>query len=237
MPWSFRVRLSFWGAVDSDNDLNSSLASDRESPGDQIDTATTTTGQQWLGATTVNVMFAVLSQTVTTPTPSRPQNPIPGQKDLPSLVSQARDIIKNATGDCAKLLGRDALSRFDARSGNIQFNGDILVHVEGLDGGVREGRLSDVPPTSAVTVGDQIYLNPSGWAFQSFSNFPKLTEYFGKVGAADQHQYALATILHEFLHTTGRFKPDSVIGLDGKINSKQSEKYQKEVLKKCFTNK
>src|SRR5207244_245656 len=79
-----------------------------------------------------------------------PQNSVPGQKDLQSLISQARDIIKNATGDCAKLLGKDALSRFDAISGNIQFNGDILVHVEGLGGGVREGKLSDVPPTSAV---------------------------------------------------------------------------------------
>ena len=41
-------------------------------------------------------------------------------------------------------------------------------------------------------------------------------------------------VRRHFLHTTGTFKPDSVIGLDGTINSKQSEKYQKEVLKKCF---
>lgn len=135
------------------------------------------------------------------------------------------------------MLGKDALQEFDAIASNIQFNGDVLVNVEGLDSRVREGRLSDVPPTSAVTVGDQIYLNPSGWAFAKFNNFPALNKYFAKVGAADQRQYALATIVHEFLHTTGKFKPDSVIGLDGKINSKQSRKYQKEVLKKCFPNK
>lgn len=38
-------------------------------------------------------------------------------------------------------------------AGNIQFNGDILVHLEGLGGGVREGKVSDVPATDAVTVG------------------------------------------------------------------------------------
>lgn len=102
---------------------------------------------------------------------------------------------------------------------------------------MREGKLSDVPPISAVTVGDQVYLNPNGYAFGKFYNFPALDKYFSKVGAADQHQFAIATIIHEFLHTTGRFKPDSKVGLDGKINSKQSEKYQKEVLKKCFSNK
>jgi hypothetical protein len=165
-----------------------------------------------------------------------PQN-TPGQTDLASLISETRDTIKNASEDCAKLLGSDALQRFNSIAGNIQFNGDILVHVEGLAGGVREGRLSEVPPTSGVTVGDQIYLNPSGWAFAKFYNFPDINKHFADVGATDQHQYALATIIHEFLHTTGKFKADSVVGLDGRINSKQSEKYQKEVLKKCFSKR
>lgn len=164
-----------------------------------------------------------------------PQN-TPGQRDLPSLISDTRNIIENASGECAKLLGKNALRRFDAIASNTEFNGDFPVRVEGLDGGVREGKLSDVPPTSAVTdpSNNRIYLNPNGYAFGKFSNFPALGRYFAKIGAANQREFALATIIHEFLHTTGRFKPDSKIGLNGKIDSKQSEKYQKEVLKKCF---
>lgn len=157
-----------------------------------------------------------------------PQNPIPGQRDLPSLISEARDVIKNATGECAKLLGKDALKRFDAISGNIQFNGDIPVG---------EHKLSDISSMSAKTVDDQIYLNPEGYAFGKFYNFPRLSRLFTEYGAKDQHQFAVATILHEFLHTTGRFKPDSATGPGGLVDSDKSEKYQKEVLKKCFPNK
>jgi hypothetical protein len=157
-------------------------------------------------------------------TMSEPQN----TSELPSLIDQTRNIIKNASGDCAKLLGKDALSRFNAIAGNIQFDGDILVHVEGLGGGVREGRLSDVPGIDAVTdVGSkQIYLNPNGRAFGTYFPRHPLQGTFDKFGVS-QTQYSAAVIIHEFLHTTGRFKADSKIGLDGKIDSKKSEKYQR----------
>lgn len=149
-------------------------------------------------------------------------------------------MIQNATGDCAKLLGQDALSRFDAIAGNIKFNGDLLVHVEGLGGGVREGKLSDVPATDAVTVGNQISLNPQGWSFNTYTRggqaYHPLQSTFQKFGVT-QAQYAAAVIIHEFLHTTGKFKPDSKVGLDGKIDSKKSREYQKKVLEACFSNK
>lgn len=42
-------------------------------------------------------------------------------------------------------------------------------------------------------------------------------------------------VIHEFLHTTGKFKmPDVRFNLDGTVDNSKSEKYTKEVLKKCF---
>ena len=162
-----------------------------------------------------------------------PQNP-------QTVINDARNVIQNASGDCAKLLGPDALSRFDAIAGNIQFNGDMLVHVEGLGGGVQEGKLSDVPATDAVTVGNQIYLNPQGWSFNTYTRggqaYHPLQSTFQKFGVT-QGQYAAAVLLHEFLHRTGKFKPDSRVGLDGKIDSKKSREYQKKVLEACFPKK
>ncbi|SRR5258705_938826 len=118
-----------------------------------------------------------------------------------TVINDARNVIQNASGDCAKLLGPDALSRFDAIAGNIQFNGDMLVHVEGLGGGAQEGKLSDVPATDAVTVGNQIYLNPQGWSFNTYTRggqaYHPLQSTFQKFGVT-QGQYAAAVLLHEF---------------------------------------
>lgn len=57
---------------------------------------------------------------------------------------------------------------------------------------------------------------------------------FKDMGATDQREYAVALLIHEFLHTTGKFKEDVFVDLLGNVNDKKSIDYQKEVLKKCF---
>jgi hypothetical protein len=163
-------------------------------------------------------------------------------KDLSSLIAGARKVIANASGDCAKLLGKDALAKFDAIAGNIQFNGNFPVHVEGLGGDIKDGNLSDVPGIDAVTdvPNKQIYLNPNGRGFNTYTRggqpFHPLQSTFDKFGIT-QTQYAFSVLIHEFLHTTGKFKPDSTIGPDGKIDSSKSREYQEKLLKACFSQK
>lgn len=165
-----------------------------------------------------------------------------GLKDLSGLIAGARDVIANASGDCAKLLGKDALAKFDAIAGNIQFNGNFPVHVEGLGGDIKDGNLSDVPGIDAVTdvPNKQIYLNPNGRGFNTYTRggqpFHPLQSTFDKFGIS-QTQYAFSVLVHEFLHTTGKFKPDSTIGLNGKIDSSKSREYQEKLLKACFSQK
>ncbi|MGH9753094.1 MAG: hypothetical protein ACREA2_09945 [Blastocatellia bacterium] len=166
----------------------------------------------------------------------------PGQQDLPSLISATRDIIKDAKGPCADLLGKDALKKFDEISGNIKFTGKYLVDVKGPDGRLRQDTWDNVPLVFGARDGDQIHLNPGSYGFARLYGKPsgQMLAVFKLLGAADQREMALGTIIHEFLHMTGRFKADSVIELtpEGpKINNADSIKHSKEVIKKCFPKK
>lgn len=163
-------------------------------------------------------------------------------KDLSNLISGARDVIANASGDCAKILGKDALAKFNAIADNIKFDGNVGVRVEGLGGGIKEGTLSDVPEIDALTdvPNKQVYLNPNGRGFNTYTRggqpYHPLQSTFDKFGIT-QEQYAFSVLIHEFLHTTGKFKPDSTIGLNGKIDSSKSREYQERLLKSCFSPK
>jgi hypothetical protein len=163
-------------------------------------------------------------------------------KNLTSLIDDTRKIIESASGDCAKLLGKDALNKFNEAAKNIEFNGDIPIDVEHPFHGLVKGVLSDAPGVSAVTNLEtgQISLNPSGWAFNTYTRggqpYHPLQKDFKKFGVS-QRQYALAVMIHEFLHAIGKFGSDFDVGLDGKINFSKSQDYQKEVLKKCFPKK
>jgi len=50
-----------------------------------------------------------------------------------------------------------------------------------------------------------------------------------------QTEYAVGVLLHEFLHTTGKFKADTKIGEEGKSTVKSE--YQKKVMETCFPKK
>jgi len=166
-------------------------------------------------------------------------------KDLSSLITGARDVIANASDACAKLLGKDALAQFDRISKNIRFEANLLVTtVSPFGDELRDTSWSQAGNISAMTSGEDIYLNPEGWAFikpgtRGGQPFHPLTSYFNKLGVTQQ-QYAFAAIIHEFLHAIGKFKPDATLKSDGaewKAEYGKSVKYQEEVLKKCFSGK
>lgn len=172
----------------------------------------------------------------------QPEQALFDLKDLAALIKAARAIIEHASGDCAKLLGKDALAKFDKVAKDIEFKTDVLVNVEHPFRGVVKDSWENVGFVNAITVGQKIYLNPNGQAFNTLTRGgqpylpPSIRDAASKFGV-NQQQYATALVVHEFLHTTGRFKPDSVAGLDGKIDTKKSQDYQNEVLKKCFSKK
>jgi len=170
----------------------------------------------------------------------------PPKWTVADLTDAAKKVIENAmkspNGECAKLLGKDALEKFAKIVNNIEYNGKISAGRASESG--RELPLEEAPGISARTIGDSIYLNPAGIAFKDHSKIllndagkrflAGLESKFKDSGAADQREYAIAVIIHEFLHTTGKFKEDSFIDENGQPNSKKSEENQKEVLKKCF---
>lgn len=166
--------------------------------------------------------------------------------DIDELVSAARSVIEDAMNDpkgsCAKLLGRDALEAFDEISKDIEFNGKIYIDTLSDSGGSQ--LLENQPTISALTIGKKIYLNPNGYAFKDVSKIvqndagKRLIEGMDKIfedsGASGQSQYAVAVIIHEFLHTTGKFKRDVSVDISGKVNSEKSKDNQRRVLKSCF---
>ncbi|MBK8148891.1 MAG: hypothetical protein IPK58_11945 [Acidobacteria bacterium] len=60
---------------------------------------------------------------------------------------------------------------------------------------------------------------------------------FKDSGAGSKYDYALATVIHEFLHAIGTFKPDVSEDIFGNVDGSDSLENQKEVIKKCFTEK
>jgi hypothetical protein len=158
-----------------------------------------------------------------------------GRYPLKSLVDSARVIIEKATGKCAELLGANALAKFDRISKNIQYNDNLL------------------PSSSAArTTGQYVDLNPRSWVWNSDYRSPlsedkKLSkvqlDYHKRYNKGlkdynevlkdlnvNEYEYALAGIIHEFLHTTCKFDDDVVDGDSG-----QSRRNQKSVIEKCFS--
>jgi len=169
-----------------------------------------------------------------------PQQTVPNTwspEELADLIKEARGVVERAAGKCAELLGKDALSQFDKISKNIEFKGNLQVTIPDRMLGYIVVRLDDTK-ISAYTIGENIYLNPFGEAFNKYANGKvpqELHERFVKMGASGQHEYAVAALIHEFLHATGKFGPDSTTDyLTGRTDSSKSIKNQKEVLKKCF---
>ena len=99
VPWTFSARLDFWDDVDSNNDNTTGLGTDRENPDDQIETATTATGQRWLGAITLNVMFGgrTLIQT-------QQQRQVPETRLNPNQLRSDLELVLNGRKDCADFM-------------------------------------------------------------------------------------------------------------------------------------
>src|SRR5262249_21280054 len=110
------------------------------------------------------------------------------------------------------------------------------------DIGGRNWTLGENPGIDAVTdiPAKQIYLNPEGRAFNAYTKAGQpshpLQSTFDKYGIS-QTQYAFSVLIHEFLHTTGKFKPDATIGPEGELNGSKSREYEERVLKACFPPK
>jgi RHS repeat-associated protein len=162
-----------------------------------------------------------------------PQNPLFTAKEL---VAGARAVIANASGPCAKLLGKNALAKFDKIAGDITFNGDAPIIIDN-GGGPEGGTLGSVGYIDAVTNGQVVSLNPNG---NSFNNVSKggsgvhiLQSLFDKFGVSQQ-QYGFAVVIHEFLHTTGKFGADYKLRPDGSVEASKSQRNQEQVLKDCF---
>jgi hypothetical protein len=88
-----------------------------------------------------------------------------------------------------------------------------------------------------VTNGQTVSLNPNGNTFNNVSKGGSGTHIlqgvFDKFGVT-QRQFAIAVIIHEFLHTTGKFGKDYKLKPDGTIDASKSVRNQEQVLKNCF---
>ena len=62
----------------------------------------------------------------------------------------------------------------------------------------------------------------------------KVEKMFRDSGASNQREFAVALVIHEFLHTTGKLKTDVFVDITGNVDKSRSEKNQEKVLKKCF---
>ena len=146
---------------------------------------------------------------------------------ISELVESAGKVIdeaeKDGKSDCAKLLGEKAAEKFKEIAKNIKY----------------DSKKFDSPLDTAETIGEDIYLNPYGYAFRETNNKPIFSgnsakKLNGKVDKAksqapSEYDFAVATVIHEFLHAIEKFGPDS-----NGFDSKQSQKNQGKVLKACF---
>lgn len=158
---------------------------------------------------------------------------------MKKLLDDAETIIKNASGDCAKLLRKDALARFQKLRAQFRY------------AAFRELGEGTVPLTSAARTHDSanVYLNPIHYVFNPDTralipipkgisrrdreflerqNAPK--EFWAneiKETGVSEYSYAVGAILHEFLHQIGQFKPHEV-------GTRDSTKQQREVVRKCI---
>jgi hypothetical protein len=73
------------------------------------------------------------------------------------------------------------------------------------------------------------------------NNNTKQTKAFEKAfknsGADSRYEYALAAVIHEFLHAIGKFGPDVSEDIFNGVDASKSIKNQKRVIKDCFSNK
>ena len=156
-----------------------------------------------------------------------------GRYGLDDLITAAETVVNNAVGKCKDLLGEHAIAEFSRVKKNIEYDDKNL----------------NVPTTSeARTIGENIYLNPWSMTFNEDYRTPQIEDkrlnkptllgrqQFNKAlreynemlkdFGVSSFDYAVAGIIHEFLHAIGEFGPES--------STNESIKNQKEVLKKCF---
>ena len=171
-----------------------------------------------------------------------PRTQEPKPYPLKDLIDATLKVIENAKGKCAELLGNNALSRFGEISKNIAYDSD--------------GKY--VGSAHGITEGENIYLNPWSYVFNedrrtlypesknmhksikarnnSIRDYQKLVTKF----AITNFEYAIAGLIHEFLHATGVFEQDfrKSLRADGtvEVDASQSIKNQKRVLEACFSS-
>jgi hypothetical protein len=156
---------------------------------------------------------------------------------LEKLLTDAASIIKNAKGDCAKLLGANALARFEELKKRFQYD--------------PSGRNLSTPQSAATTWPDSgnVYLDPWHYVFnpgsRSILEMPRdadkktkeslkarnsIPEFWAneiKKTGVTEYSYAVGAILHEFLHQIGKFTPHTA-------GTRDSVRDQAEVVKKCI---
>jgi hypothetical protein len=167
--------------------------------------------------------------------------------ELPDMIKAARKRIAEAEKNkkdgikdpCADLLGSGALAKFDKL---LEDNNVVFGQHPDFNSGV-----------GATHVGDKIILNADSFTFdpdykisvspgaKAQNEYAKkqteaFNEAFKKSGASSRYDYAVAAIIHEFLHVTGEFGPDVTESIFSK-DSSQSRKNQKQVIEKCFSGK
>lgn len=159
----------------------------------------------------------------------------PNAYKLSDLLIAAEEIVKNATGECAKLLGKGALSEFQKNSKLFEYD--------------KNNRY--VPSTSAARTYDSgsVFLNPWHYVFnpdaRSMVEVPKglskvqrkymegankNREFWAKEikdAGVSEYAYAVGAILHEFLHQTGEFEPHTQ-------GTRESVNDQMKVIKNCI---
>jgi len=167
----------------------------------------------------------------------------PNAYNLADLIRATRDVVENAKDRCADLLGKDALSKFDQISKRI----------------VYDNTGSKVGSSDAITEGKDIFLNPWSYVFNEDQRtiYPENKNTHKSARARNEsirsyqdlikergltsYDYAVAGVIHEFLHAIGVFPADvqRSIDFDGfiKVDSKRSRKNQLQVIERCFADK
>ncbi|MCC6328623.1 MAG: hypothetical protein IT174_08910 [Acidobacteria bacterium] len=154
----------------------------------------------------------------------------PGPYDLKDLIKATQGVIENAKGRCAELLGKGALAEFNRLAKNIVYDPEAFAN--------------SGAGHSARTTGEIIRLNPNSYTFNpsirplDFTPPGKklkadLDKLFKKSKASSWYEYAVAAVIHEFLHAIGEFDDDTTVTAFG-TDSSESIKNQNEVIKKCF---
>ncbi len=146
-----------------------------------------------------------------------------GLKDLKGLIDAAQKVIDSASDACKKLLGKDASSTFMDVAKNIKFGKEASFRDSYVSARTNDDNSIDLNPGSQVFGAGLLNEEGGNVKFAKTAN-KKIHDQIAK--ASSPFEYAVAIIIHEFLHAIGKFPPDG-----GSASIKLTDK----VLKACFS--